>query len=92
VLQLVNVGHKSLADYATIATRGLMDEIRELAAPLAGARVLELSATARTMGLPEGTIKARLSRARDLLKKRFPHLKRLNTESELATIKSGKEA
>src|SRR5204862_3329553 len=46
VLQLVNVGHKSLADYATIATRGLMDEIRELAAPLAGARVLELSATA----------------------------------------------
>ena len=40
VLQLVNVGHKSLADYATIATRGLMDEIRALAEPLAGNRVL----------------------------------------------------
>src|SRR5919108_399396 len=27
MLQLVNVGHKALRDYATIATRGLMDEI-----------------------------------------------------------------
>src|SRR4029453_2635368 len=45
-LQLVNVGHKSLGDYATIASRGLMDEIRRLAQPLAGARVLHLSATA----------------------------------------------
>jgi trehalose synthase len=53
VLQLVNVGHKSLADYATIATRGLMDEIRALAAPLAGARVLELSATAFGGGVAE---------------------------------------
>jgi trehalose synthase len=53
VLQLVNVGHKSLADYATLATRGLMDEIRELAAPLAGARVLELSATAFGGGVAE---------------------------------------
>src|SRR3989440_11110236 len=46
MLQLVNVGHKSLADYATIATRGLMDEIRRLAEPLAGKRVVHLSATA----------------------------------------------
>jgi trehalose synthase len=53
VLQLVNVGHKSLADYATLATRGLMEEIRELAAPLAGARVLELSATAFGGGVAE---------------------------------------
>jgi trehalose synthase len=53
VLQLVNVGHKSLADYTTIAARGLMDEIRELAAPLAGARVLELSATAFGGGVAE---------------------------------------
>ena len=36
MLQLVNVGQKSLGDYATIATRGLMDEIRRLAEPLAG--------------------------------------------------------
>lgn len=53
MLQLVNVGHKSLADYATIATRGLMDEIRRLAEPLAGTRVLELSATAFGGGVAE---------------------------------------
>ncbi len=53
MLQLVNVGHKSLADYATLATRGLMDEIRALAEPLAGARVLELSATAFGGGVAE---------------------------------------
>jgi trehalose synthase len=53
VLQLVNVGHKSLADYATIATRGLMDEIRRLAAPLEGKRVAHLSATAFGGGVAE---------------------------------------
>jgi trehalose synthase len=53
VLQLVNVGHKSLADYATIATRGLMDEIRRLAAPLEGKRVIHLSATAFGGGVAE---------------------------------------
>ena len=53
MLQLVNVGHKSLADYATIATRGLMDEILRLAEPLAGKRVLELSATAFGGGVAE---------------------------------------
>jgi trehalose synthase len=53
VLQLVNVGRKSLADYATIASRGLMDEIQRLAQPLAGARVLELSATAFGGGVAE---------------------------------------
>src|SRR5438046_6461982 len=46
MLNRVNVGHKSLADYATIATRGLMDEIRRLAEPLEGKRVVHLSATA----------------------------------------------
>src|SRR6476660_693862 len=53
MLQLVNVGHKSLADYATIATHGLMDEIRRLAEPLAGKRVLHLSATAFGGGVAE---------------------------------------
>jgi trehalose synthase len=53
VLPLVNVGHKSLADYATIATRGLMDEIRRLAEPLAGKRVVHLSATAFGGGVAE---------------------------------------
>ena len=53
MLQLVNTGHKALADYATIATRGLMDEIRRLAEPLAGKRVLGLSATAFGGGVAE---------------------------------------
>ena len=53
MLQLVNVGHKSLADYATIATRGLMDEIKRLAEPLAGKRVVHLSATAFGGGVAE---------------------------------------
>src|SRR5215813_4491072 len=53
MLQRVNVGHKSLADYATIATRGLMEEIRRLAEPLAGKRVVHLSATAFGGGVAE---------------------------------------
>ena len=53
MLQLVNVGQKSLGDYATIATRGLMDEIRRLAEPLAGRRVVHLSATAFGGGVAE---------------------------------------
>jgi trehalose synthase len=53
VLQAVNVGHKALADYATIATRGLMDEIRRLADPLAGKRVAHISATAFGGGVAE---------------------------------------
>src|ERR687885_1202940 len=53
MLQLVNVGKKSLNDYATIATRGLMDEIRRLAEPLRGKRVLHLSATAFGGGVAE---------------------------------------
>jgi trehalose synthase len=53
MLQLVNVGHKSLADYATIASRGLMEEIRRLAEPLQGKRVAHLSATAFGGGVAE---------------------------------------
>src|SRR6266480_2211330 len=53
MLQLVNVGRKSLADYATIAQRGLMDEIRRLAEPLAGRRIVHLSATAFGGGVAE---------------------------------------
>jgi RNA polymerase sigma-70 factor (ECF subfamily) len=36
---------------------------------------MDVAAAARTMGMPEGTVKARLARARALLAKRFPHLK-----------------
>ena len=53
MLQLVNVGHKALADYATIAARGLMDEIRALAEPIAGKKVVHLSATAFGGGVAE---------------------------------------
>jgi trehalose synthase len=52
-LQQVNVGSKALADYATIASRGLMEQIKALAAPLAGKRVLHLSATAFGGGVAE---------------------------------------
>jgi trehalose synthase len=53
VLQLVNVGHKSLGDYATLVSRGLMDEIRRLAEPLQGKRVVHVSATAFGGGVAE---------------------------------------
>jgi trehalose synthase len=53
MLQQVNVGHKSLRDYATLATRGLMEQIRSLSEPLAGKRVLHLSATAFGGGVAE---------------------------------------
>jgi trehalose synthase len=53
LLQLVNVGHKSLGDYASLAARGLMDEIRSLAEPLAGKRIVHLSATAFGGGVAE---------------------------------------
>ncbi len=52
-LQQVNVGHKLLTDYASIASRGVMDQIRALAEPLAGKRVLHLSATAFGGGVAE---------------------------------------
>src|SRR6476659_5138023 len=53
MLQLVNVGHKSLADYASLASRGLMTEIRRLAEPLQGKRIVHLSATAFGGGVAE---------------------------------------
>ncbi len=53
MLQHVNVGHKALGDYATLVGRGLMEQIRALAEPLAGKRVLHLSATAFGGGVAE---------------------------------------
>jgi trehalose synthase len=53
MLPSVNVGHKSLADYATILGRGLANEITRLAEPLEGKRVLHLSATAFGGGVAE---------------------------------------
>jgi trehalose synthase len=53
VLQPVSVGTKSLADYTHLAGRPLIQEIREVAEPLQGLRVLHLSATAFGGGVAE---------------------------------------
>jgi trehalose synthase len=53
VLQEVALGSKSLADYTHLTGRGIVDEIRELAAPLEGKRVLHVSATAFGGGVSE---------------------------------------
>jgi len=53
---------------------------------------MDLGTAARTMGLPEGTLKARLSRARALLQRRFPHLETAHAALEYSAINTGKEA
>lgn len=53
---------------------------------------MDLSAAALTMGLPEGTLKARLSRARALLRRRFPHLNQESSDPAIAALTTGKEA
>jgi trehalose synthase len=53
VLQPVATGHKSLADYTHICGRELIEEIRSLAEPLQGKRVVHVSATAFGGGVSE---------------------------------------
>lgn len=53
---------------------------------------MDLAAAARTMRLPEGTMKARLSRARALLRRRFPHLEDEYNAQEPMALETGKEA
>ena len=53
MLQPVHVAQKSLADYTHIVGRDLVEEIRTLAEPLQGKRVLHLSATAFGGGVAE---------------------------------------
>jgi len=53
---------------------------------------MDVAAAARTMHLPEGTMKARLSRARALLRRRFPHLEAEQVEMEFEVLTTGKEA
>jgi trehalose synthase len=53
VLQLVNAGHKSLADYGSIVSRAMVSEIQRLAEPLRGKRVAHVSATAFGGGVAE---------------------------------------
>ena len=53
MFQPVAVGHKSLADYTHLVGRELVEEVRKLAEPLRGKRVLHLSATAFGGGVSE---------------------------------------
>jgi trehalose synthase len=53
VIRSVNVGHKSLADYHSIVSRDLMADIRSLAGPLEGKRVLHVNATSFGGGVAE---------------------------------------
>ena len=53
MLRAVNVGSKSLADYHSIVSRDLMAEVRALAQPLEGKRVLHVNATSFGGGVAE---------------------------------------
>ena len=53
MLRAVNVGHKSLADYHSIVSRDLIAEVRTLAQPLEGRRVLHINATSFGGGVAE---------------------------------------
>ena len=53
---------------------------------------MDVAAAAHTMRLPVGTVKARLSRARELLRRRFPHLADEHAAMELSASTTGKEA
>jgi trehalose synthase len=53
VLQPVLLAHKSLADYTHIVGRPLVEEVRRLAEPLRGRRIVHLSATAFGGGVSE---------------------------------------
>lgn len=53
---------------------------------------MDVGAAARTMGLPEGTLKARLARGRALLRRRFPHLNQESGAAATSAFHAGKEA
>jgi RNA polymerase sigma-70 factor (ECF subfamily) len=53
---------------------------------------MELASAAATMGMPEGTMKARLGRARALLRQRFPQLNETGNAMEAPLLAAGKEA
>jgi RNA polymerase sigma-70 factor (ECF subfamily) len=52
---------------------------------------MDVGAAARTLGMPEGTLKARLARGRELLRKRFPHLRDQQTDAAVENLR-GREA
>jgi len=53
---------------------------------------MDVAAAARTMGLPEGTMKARLARGREMLRRRFPQLGDESGSAAVSTFHIGKEA
>jgi len=52
----------------------------------------DVAAAAGNLGLPVGTVKARLSRARALLRQRFPQLEGYYDANDVAEVETGKEA
>jgi len=52
---------------------------------------MDVAAAARSMGLPEGTVKARLARGRELLRKRFPHLGEMHSALPSSALEPKKE-
>jgi RNA polymerase sigma-70 factor (ECF subfamily) len=52
---------------------------------------MDVAAASRTMGLPEGTVKARLARGRELLRKRFPQLNEQSSTLLSSTLQPKKE-
>lgn len=53
---------------------------------------MDVGAAARSLGLPEGTVKARLSRARELLRRRFPGLEGKASSPATTHLTQRKEA
>jgi RNA polymerase sigma-70 factor (ECF subfamily) len=47
---------------------------------------MDLTETARTLKIPEGTLKARLSRGREILRRRFPALERTGSAPSMANL------
>ena len=52
---------------------------------------MDVSTAARIMGIPKGTMKARLARGRELLRKRFPYLNEDNTPRTSSAVFTGKK-
>lgn len=53
---------------------------------------MDVAAAARTMKMAEGTFKARLSRGRELLRRRFPQLGEQRAATAATILKTGREA
>ena len=52
---------------------------------------MDVAAAARSMGMPEGTMKARLARGRELLRQRFPQLSEQSAPLVSSTLRPEKE-